>query len=231
MSYYMLNGLGAELCGMHGMKGMHGACGFGASADCNTLNYKTNKGVEGQGQLCPTGQNCGNPFALQQALNDLGFGPIDVDGAVGPQTYAAIAKAMATYGVSYTSGAPSALVCQTISDAWNAKYYGPAPTTSTNTGTTTASTAAVRGTLIKRTPVLVSAIRQMTTGTATTKEGELPTDAGVVDKTKAWWGGLGTPAKVGVVAGGVAVLGLLAYALTKPGRQVEMQVMKANRCH
>jgi hypothetical protein len=205
MSYYAMNGLGAG----------ENAEGY----ECLTIPYKTNKGVEDSGQFCDKPGNCGDAFALQQVLNEMGFGPLDVDGDIGANTKAALDKAAIKYQVKRTPGTlPDQDLCESVGGAWYLKYYGGA---STSKPTLTSAPDRTLSKVVNRLDLPAFLRPTKMQGTA---------EPGMVDKAKAWWGELGTPGKIGVVAGGVTVLGLLAYAITsKPGRQVEMQVMTPNR--
>lgn len=146
---------------------------------------------------------CGDPWALQQMLAELGFYAGQVDGQIGPQSLTAVRQFAEALGVSYTKGTfPKAPVCQAIITAWTAKMAATPPSTVT---TSTAPSKGPTYTIAQRKRIIDMIQR---TGTYSSS---MAIDSGPLEKMGAWWGEQTTVTKVAVVGGGVAVVGGIAY--------------------
>ncbi len=73
-----------------------------------------------------TGQFCGNAKLVQQALNDLGFGPLSVDGQLGQKSFAAMDQFGSKYGLGKVTWASPAF-CQALKTALQALVPPPQP--------------------------------------------------------------------------------------------------------
>ncbi len=109
-----------------------GRAGFGAYE----VPYRDDRtGREGVA-TASTGQNCGDPYALQVMLHWLGFYDYKVDGIVGPKTRAGLVSYGLAKGIRYDpSKPPSGAICQSLMDDhaayWAAQDGGaPAPVVS-----------------------------------------------------------------------------------------------------
>jgi len=90
--------------------------------------YHSDKtGQDGTAQV-GVGPNCGDPYGLQTMLLLLDFEPGPVDGAVGPQTRAALVSYGLSRGVPYDpSTTPQGVICAALIADYQAKFGGGAP--------------------------------------------------------------------------------------------------------
>lgn len=171
------------------MKGFGAYAGFGL--DVPMLKFGTQSTIGH-----PTADNsgtCGDSFAVQQMLKDLGYYSGAIDGAIGSGTMLGLRNFATASGISYTPGTfPKGSVCSALMDAWSAAHQpqqlvssSPAP-------------APVSRLLVNPSVFFVP---------KTTRE--------VVQTNAGWWGSLTTIEKVAIVAGSVLALGVVAKLLTK----------------
>lgn len=143
---------------------------------------------------------CGDSYAVQQMLAELGYYAGQVDGQLGPQSLKAIRVFAESVGLSTGGTFPKADVCQAIISAYTAKMAATAPTASPST------TWRSRYTVSKVTRPRIIVLKKPD-GTMEYVEA----DAGPFAKIGGWWGEQSTMTKVAVVGGGVAIVGGIAW--------------------
>lgn len=154
-----------------------------------------------------SGLNCGDPKALQAMLNDLGYGPLTVDGIVGNNTFFSLADFAADEGIDYnTDNFPQGKICDALIAAWQKKMSGGSVAPSTSSTSKLASMIAKSGLNAKFAPVKKVAFTNTKSSSAS-----------FVDKAEDWWEAQPTTMKVAIVGGGVVVVGLVYYLATGGG--------------
>lgn len=154
-------------------------------------------------------QNCsddpGSARSLQQMLNDLGYGPLVVDGILGNATFKALDLFASQTGASYTKGTiPKGSICDAVINAWTAikgTPVGGSLPIATGSGTIQRVTAVIPG-----------------SGPAAAATHVFPSymlRSGALATVEDWWSNQGTVTKVGIVAGGALLIGGLIYSIKK----------------
>jgi hypothetical protein len=141
---------------------------------------------------------CSDSFAVQQMLNDLGFGPLVVDGQIGNATFAALKKFAQSTGTSYGGAFPQASLCQALMDAWQAQKGSVAPAAPTPAPVSRPASVFLN-------PAILASIAQ--------KPAAVPSVSPI--SSPGWWSGQSTTMKAVVIVGGIAVLGTVVYLATK----------------
>jgi hypothetical protein len=134
-------------------------------------------------------------------LQDLGYYKGPIDGKIGTGSLAAAKNFAADHNVVLSGGLSNAF-CQKLIDVWAAKMGGgPAPP----------------GAQPVPTPVPVAPVptpsAPLPTAPAPKPAPTIEASATPVDKAKSWWESQSTGVKAAVGIGGVAVVGLVLYAL------------------
>ena len=151
---------------------------------------------------------CGSISAMQQMLSDLGYYAGVVDGIYGVGTEGAMAEFKRVEGLEsvFVTGED----CQRLIERWNARAGGgvaPVPLP----GTGPAARLKRQMVRVARRPMVQDTRTQPPpNGAAVATVGP-----GALDKASRWWAAQSTPVKAGVIVGGVAVLGVGAYALAR----------------
>ena len=210
------------------------AQGFGASTGvCTPVDYTDSSGAPSIGNLCVDQSGvCGDAFALQSALNALGYGPVPVTGSIGPETNAALARYAKAHGIPYPGSLAGPELCEPM-----VKEYGA--------GSTGTSTTPTQPTIARKIMSTSAGLRTAAAskGVASTTKFGAPASVApgapgsaadttpVAPASTSWWGGLPTWEKYAIVGGGVAVVGAIAYYLTvlKPKNAVANK--KRRRMH
>lgn len=164
---------------------------------------------------------CGDSFALQQMLMDLGFYSGGIDGQIGNNTLKSVRLFADAFAVPYAGSFPQAPVCQALMDAWTAKMgmsTPPAPTGTVPTGKLTFVAAKPR---IRLTAKGASAVGPSGSSGAMTSVGS-------------WWSSLSTPMKVGVVTGGFVIVGGIVWitmgkTMATPNRRRRRRMRRRGR--
>jgi hypothetical protein len=145
--------------------------------------------------MAPGAAYCGSVMGVQQMLADMGF-PVTVDGAWGPETQAALMAAGQQYGISFPAGLDAG-ACEALIAAWQQRAGQAA--------TAVSSLFAQYGR-----PGL---IRPMGPWAPAPAPGPPPGDTAMTspDATSSWWSQQSTPVQAGIILGGVAVVGGVAY--------------------
>lgn len=138
---------------------------------------------------------CGDSYALQQMLADLGLYAGMVDGQLGPQSLKAIRLFAESVGLSTGGGFPKADVCQALISTWTAKMAATAP----------AASNGKRPTYTAVKPRAKFILQRQADGTTAYVE------AGPLARLGGWWDEQSTLTKVVVVGSGVAVVGGVAW--------------------
>lgn len=172
---------------------------FGLGLDVPYVKFGTAHGTG----TPTTALYCGDPFALQQMLTDLGFYSGMIDGNVGSESLAAVSKFADATGALYTKGTlPQGATCTALMAAWSALHAPAAP-----------ATPAVRAPLHVTAAMLPGLMLNVGGKTFTVP-------SGADDKIK----GAASPAAVAAptswglyaaIGGGVLLVGAVAYALTR----------------
>lgn len=142
---------------------------------------------------------CGDSFAVQQMLAELGLYAGQIDGQLGPQSLKAIRVFAESIGLSTGGTFPKADVCQALISAYTAKMAATAPTASPST----------RWSKYTVSKVMRPRIIVLKKPDGTTEYVEA--NAGPLAKMGDWWDAQSTMTKVAVVGGGVAVVGGIAW--------------------
>jgi hypothetical protein len=156
---------------------------------------------------------CGSKFGMQQMLQDLGYYTGTIDGKVGTGTIAAMKAFGNAHGVPIT-GSLSNAWCQKLMDVWQAKMQppaapAPAPVPPPPAGRPNGQPPSNGG------PVATPGNGNGVTSAPGNGNGVTPVapGAGPIDKAKAWWNEQSTGVKAAIGIGGVAIVGLIIYAL------------------
>jgi len=155
---------------------------------------------------------CGDAFAVQQMLYDLGLYTGKIDGAFGSGTFGGLSKIAAAAGVPYPPNSfPKADVCQALITAWQAKMApaaAPPPAAPPPGAPPPAGAPGIfHPALIQAFPGLLRVRPPLVREAAVAR----PPPTGAMDRMKSWWGAASTTEKIAVVGGGVLVLGAIAY--------------------
>ena len=142
---------------------------------------------------------CGDSWAVQQMLAELGFYAGQVDGQIGPQSLKAIRTFAESVGLSTGGTSPKADVCQAIISAYTAKMAAAGPTAP--------STTRPRYTISRVMRPRIIVLQKQPDGSTVPVEVE----AGPIARLGVWWDEQTTLTKVAVVGGGVAVVGGIAW--------------------
>jgi hypothetical protein len=161
-----------------------------------------------------TGYNyCGSKFGMQQMLQDLGYYTGIIDGKVGTGTMAAMKTFGAEHGVPIV-GSLSNAWCQKLMDVWQARMQpapAPSPAPPPPAGRPNGQPPSNGG------PVTTPGNGNGTPAAPSNGNGNGVTPAapgaGPIDKAKAWWNEQSTGVKAAIGIGGVAIVGLIIYAL------------------
>jgi hypothetical protein len=158
--------------------------------------------------MTATGFNyCGSKYGMQQMLQDLGYYKGPIDGDVGSGTLGAMRAFSTASGVPIGSGGLSNAWCQALLDAWQSKMQPPAAPAPqpAPTGNGGGGAPAPNGQ-----PSGNGQPAPNGNGTPTTNG---TSGKSAIDKAKDWWNGQSTGVKAAIGIGGVAVVGLIIYAL------------------
>jgi hypothetical protein len=157
-----------------------------------------------------TGYNyCGSKYGMQQMLQDLGYYKGPIDGKVGGGTLGAMRAFSTASGVPIGSGSLSNAWCQALIDAWAAKMQPPAapPPAQPPVGNGGQQPA----------PPAPNGNGPAPNGNGPVPNGNgngvVKNGKGALDKAKDWWNSQSTGVKVAMGLGGVAIVGLIIYAL------------------
>jgi hypothetical protein len=153
----------------------------------------------------------GGAFALQQMLNDLGYGPLVVDGQVGTNTFKALDAFAASTGTAYTKGSlPKGAICDALMAAWqhSAAPVGP----SSSPGAVPVMTGPASGPAAPATGPGPSHLDLARLSKLIDIQNYKPRSDGIVG----WFQGQTTPIKIGVVVGGLALVGGVVYLVMQP---------------
>jgi len=158
----------------------------------------------------PHGYNyCGSKHGMQQMLQDLGYYSGPIDGKIGTSTIIAMKAFGVDHGVPIAGNTLDDEWCQRLMDVWQQKVQSqvvvpahheeplpvePVPSEPASNG------PVPNGSL----PVPAPG-----NGNGTT----VPAPQGPIDKAKDWWNRQTTGVKVAMGIGGVAIVGLIVYAL------------------
>jgi hypothetical protein len=199
---------------MYNAYGDYGYLGLGI--DVPYVKFGTTSGVGHP--VADNSGTCGDAFAVQQMLKDLGFYGAAIDGMFGTGTFKAIRLFAEANGVPYVSGTfPKTDVCQALINAWQAQMAPAAPAAPPPAAAPPPTTVAP-----KPAPSLISMIQlapalqriRLTRPTTTTRAAALaPAPTGTMDRIKRWWGSASTVQKLAVVGGGVAIVGGVLYLI------------------
>jgi hypothetical protein len=159
-----------------------------------------------------TGYNyCGSKFGMQQMLQDLGYYSGTIDGKVGTGTLNAMKKFGNDHGVPIV-GSLSNAWCQKLMSEWQARMQpapAPAPAPPPPAGRPNGQPPSNGGPVA--TPGNGNGAPVPSNGNG---NGVAPAPgAGPIDKAKAWWNEQSTGVKAAIGIGGVAIVGLIIYAL------------------
>lgn len=177
--------------------------GFGFSLDVPMMKFGTQSAVGAPAAV--SDGKCGDSFALQQMLTDLGVYSGGVDGAIGSGTMTALRKFSEVTGVPYDKGTfPKAPMCQALMDTWAAKM-APAATPSTTTPASSGTASPFR--------VSAAAARALLKPKTGAPAGSTSRDVTVAGAGDGWWSEQGSTTKALVIGGGLAVIGVAAYLM------------------
>jgi len=168
--------------------------------------------------------NCGDPAAVQQMLNDLGFPVGAVDGSLGNKTFAALKAFAATKGVPYTPGSfPKGAICSALADAWTA-LKAPPPVTKP-----VAPAAPVWGGQLNLQSMMKQTLAQKQAAAAAAQAAAAQAaaqEASLAEQAKGW----STPAKVAIGAAALAAVGAFIYfAVVRKGPSQSYQANKSKK--
>lgn len=168
--------------------------------------FSYDRSFRGFGALDPamlsTGPNCGSAKNIQTALNDLGYGPLGVDGVLGQKSYAAMDKFGAAVGIGKVSY-PSAAFCSALKTGLAALVPPPPPP--------------------DLQPPQVSPPQSFPPTQAPPVQQQPPAGQPPATGIQGWWQSLSQNAKLGVgIGGGALLLGIIAFVAfsgeDEPGR-------------
>jgi hypothetical protein len=180
--------------------------GFGFGLDVPLMKFGT-QSVIGSPAAVNDGK-CGDSFALQQMLADLGVYSGTVDGAIGSGTMTALRKFSEVTGVPYDKGTfPKATVCQAVMDTWAAKMAPPPPAAAS-----TASPTMAGGVKFQRFAAKAFVARSAADSARATGAGARGGDVTVAGEGS-WWASLSGGAQLAIVGGGLAAVGAVAYLM------------------
>lgn len=158
---------------------------------------------------------CGSKFGMQQMLQDLGYYTGTIDGKVGTGTIAAMKHFGNDHGVPII-GSLSNAWCQKLIDEWQKKMQPPAAPVPTPVPAPPLPQPNGQPPAPNGQPPAPGNGNGVTpapgngNGNGVTP---LPPGAGPLDKAKAWWNEQSTGVKAAIGIGGVAIVGLIIYAL------------------
>ena len=179
-----------------------------------SVPYVTSWNKSGEAEVSDAA-NCGSPFAVQQMLNDLGFGPLPVDGALGNKTFKALKDFAAGAGAPYDGTFPKGPVCSALVAAWEAKQAPAAPAPAPAPDAPTAP--APRGSKIVLSRARPLPLTRSGAGTG-------PTGGGV----GGWWNAQTTLTKTAIVGGSALAL-VAVVALAMSGGRSKAEAATPNR--
>lgn len=186
---------------------------LGAEGQCVPVPYTSKGGGHGTGSMCrDIAWTCNCKLCTQQVLNDLGFGPVDVDGIFGLKTYAALAKAAESLDADYSGGNPGVALCKALVDKWTAPggpgSVPPAAPPTEPPSRRPPPPAIWPGFLKKPAPFKFKM--------PVSPNGRPPPDEGVEDGGAGWWASQTDTTRYLIIGGAVVVLGAGAYFLLMP---------------
>jgi len=176
-----------------------------------------------------TGNLCGDTFAVQEALNYLGYGPLEVDGKLGPQTITAIKNYAEAKGIKYQGSYPENEACYPLSDEYAAESAPPASAPAAVAPKSLNLTA-------MRMPLLSKKIAAGTprSGTTSTSPAAPPPGGSPAAETQpvpaqGFWAGLPDWQKYAIIGGAVLAVGGGAYFLISKKRRPAAATPNARR--
>ncbi len=149
---------------------------------------------------------CGSQAATSQMLSDLGFtGSINT----------ALSNYAKSKGMSVSGGVTTA-VCQALLADWTTKQTAGSVASQAAAAAAAAAQAAAAAAAATQGG---GAVQQPPTTQPGGQQVVVTGEPSMTDRAKAWWGGLGTPAKVGVGVGSVVAVGALFWLLIPSGKK------------
>jgi len=206
--------------------------GLGQDPSCTSVPYVTSTGQSGAGNLCADDSGkCGDMFALQQALNYLGYGPLEVDGMPGAKTFAAIKNYADAKGVNYPGSYPGYEVCAPLVKEYAAESAPPASAPAAVAPKSLNLTAMKMPRLSKT--IAAGAPRSGTTSTspAAPPPGGSPAAETQPVPAQGFWAGLPDWQKYAIIGGAVLAVGGGAYFLISKKRRPAVATPNARRRH